>query len=515
MTFVVDEAASGREGVELVRQSEERKQPYDVVFVDWQMPGLDGIETGRQIHALHLSSSPHLVMVTAYGREEVLRKAEQSSFANVLIKPVTPSMLFDSVVEALGGQPAPGFGSQPPSTGEIDLSSVHGARVLLVEDNELNREVAQGLLEDARVQIDLAEHGAAAVERLSENDYDIVFMDMQMPVMDGISATKAIRSHSRFATLPIIAMTANAMDRDRELCLAAGMNDHLAKPIDPPKLYAALVRWIKPRQPTPQDSGLARQSVGGDRSSLPQDGSTSPSSRAGPAAQGISLSSPPGERSVAASVEFAAALSIPGIDTASGLKRTGSNRKRYESLLQRFADAQSSTVSDIRNALAANDSGTAQRLAHSLKGAAANLGANPLADAAAKTETAVDSNAGVDSALSSLSAILDLTTAAIRAALPKSLAGSAGGACAPGGVPAAQANGDPQSLRAPLARLKKLLQSDDGEAFDVLLELRPSLANVLTPAELDSLSTQVGNFAYADALQSLSAIASRLSLNLE
>jgi two-component system sensor histidine kinase/response regulator len=218
---------------------------------------------------------------------------------------------------------------------------------------------------------------------------------------------------------------------------------------------------------------------------------------------------------VAASVEFAAALSIPGIDTASGLKRTGSNRKRYESLLQRFADAQSSTVSDIRNALAANDSGTAQRLAHSLKGAAANLGANPLADAAAKTETAVDSNAGVDSALSSLSAILDLTTAAIRAALPKSLAGSAGGACAPGGVPAAQANGDPQSLRAPLARLKKLLQSDDGEAFDVLLELRPSLANVLTPAELDSLSTQVGNFAYADALQSLSAIASRLSLNLE
>jgi two-component system sensor histidine kinase/response regulator len=218
---------------------------------------------------------------------------------------------------------------------------------------------------------------------------------------------------------------------------------------------------------------------------------------------------------MAASVDAAPALSIPGIDTATGFTRTGSNRKRYESLLQRFADAQSSTVSDIRNALAADDSRTAQRLAHSLKGAAANLGANPLADAAAKTETAIDSNAGVDSALNSLCTILDLTTASIRAALPNPFANSAGGGFAPGGVSAAEANSDVQSVLAPLARLKRLLQSDDGEASDFLLELRPSLANVLTPAELDSLSTQVGNFAYADALQSLSTIASRLSLNLE
>jgi signal transduction histidine kinase/CheY-like chemotaxis protein len=494
MTFVVDEAASGGEGVELVRQSAERKQPYDVVFVDWQMPGLDGIETGRQIHSLNLSPSPHLVMVTAYGREEVLRKAEQTSFENVLIKPVTPSMLFDSVVEALGGGHTTDSDSKLTSTGEIDLTPVHGARVLLVEDNELNREVALGLLEDAHVQVDLAEHGAAAVQQVSKNDYDIVLMDMQMPVMDGIAATKAIRSNPRFASLPIIAMTANAMDRDRELCLAAGMSDHIAKPIDPSKLYNSMLRWISPRPAAAAATVAQGDSSRTDRSSDPGLAAASPtpnpSSRA--------------ERDPVSVSADGASLSIPGVDTLTALKRTGGNRKRYESLLQRFAESQSSTISDIRNALAANDTLTAQRFAHSLKGAAANLGANALAEGAAKAESAIDSKTGVGPALSALSTILDLTIAAIRAALPTEPV-----------APSHAASGDPSTVVAPLTRLKKLLQADDGEASDFLLELRPALANVLTSAEIDSLSTHVGNFAYADALQSLSSIASRLSLTLE
>jgi len=468
MTFIVDEAGSGSEGVELVRQSAERHQPYDVVFIDWQMPGIDGIETGRQIRSLNLSPAPHLVMVTAYGREEVLRKAEQTSFENVLIKPVTPSMLFDSVVEVLGGDRADRAEPQT-SGGQIDLAPIRGSRILLVEDNELNREVALGLLEDAQLHIDIAEHGAAAIQQISKNNYDIVFMDMQMPVMDGIAATKAIRSNPRFAGLPIIAMTANAMDRDREQCLAAGMNDHLGKPIDPDKLFSTLLRWISP------SAASTSSSVSAASASTP----TPP----------VAADSP---------------LSIPGIDTATALKRTGGNRKRYESLLQRFADSQSAAVSDIRNALAAGDSPTAQRFAHSLKGAAANLGANPLAEAAAKAEAAIDSGAGVDASLASLSALLDLTVASIHSALPVDFPPSS-----------ANSNGDPQTVVAPLARLKQLLLADDGDASDLLIELRPSLSAVLTSAELDSLSAHVGNFAYADALQSLATIASRLSLNLE
>jgi two-component system sensor histidine kinase/response regulator len=248
MAFKVDEAVSGQDGIELTRRGLDRNEPYEIAFVDWQMPGIDGIETGKRIRSLpHPEHHPHLVMVTAYGREEVLRQAEQTAFESVLIKPVTPSMLFDSVVQVLSADNAASREVSSSHSPGVDLSSIGGARILLVEDKELNREVALGLLEDAPVSIDQAENGALAVQMLAQQDYDLVLMDMQMPVMDGITATKAIRSNPRFSSLPIIAMTANAMDRDREECLAAGMNDHIAKPIDLDNLFKALLRWIPPR----------------------------------------------------------------------------------------------------------------------------------------------------------------------------------------------------------------------------------------------------------------------------
>src|SRR3954463_14321422 len=252
MPFKVDKAPSGREGIELVRQGPERGEPYDVVFVDWQMPGMDGIETGRRILALpNLSTPPRLVMVTAYGRQEVMKQAEEASFESVLIKPVTPSMLFDSVVQALSSEEHTPAGTQASTPTGFNFESIRGARVLLVEDNELNREVATGLLEDAPVTVNTADNGEVAIRMLEESNYDLVLMDMQMPVMDGLAATRAIRQKSQCNNLPIVAMTANAMAGDREKCLEAGMNDHLAKPIDPDKLFEALLRWISPRTAVP------------------------------------------------------------------------------------------------------------------------------------------------------------------------------------------------------------------------------------------------------------------------
>jgi two-component system sensor histidine kinase/response regulator len=268
-------------------------------------------------------------------------------------------------------------------------------------------------------------------------------------------------------------MTANAMDRDREMCLAAGMNDHLAKPIDPDKLYGALLQWIRPRATS---------------------ASASASSPTGPAS--VSVSVPP-----APSGE----LVVPGIDTATALKRTGGNRKRYESLLQRFADSQSHAFDDIRAALAAKDFPTAQRFAHSLKGASANLGANALAEVAAAAEAAIDSNQSITPALESLSRSLDKTIAAIRTALPAD--------SAPASTPSS--NADPSTIVKLLSQLKKLLEADDGDASDFLLEARSAFSRVLTSAEIDSLSAYIGNFAYSDALRSVSEIASRLSLRLE
>ena len=246
MAFIVDEAASGAEGIEMVHQTIGQARPYDILFIDWQMPGLDGIETGKRIIALHdLNTSPHLVMVTAYGREDVLKQAEQGGFSNVLIKPVTSSILFDTAVAALGAEVE--ATEAEPAAPAFDLEQLHGVRVLLVEDNEINQEVAIGQLEDAKVSVDLAENGADAVRMVRENTYDVVLMDMQMPIMDGIEATKTIRSDPRFQSLPIIAMTANAMASDRELCLQAGMNDHIAKPIDPDQLFTVLIHWVGSR----------------------------------------------------------------------------------------------------------------------------------------------------------------------------------------------------------------------------------------------------------------------------
>jgi len=244
MSMTSDEAPSGREGIEMVLQAAERGEPYDVVYIDWQMPTLDGIETSKLIMALENIPTPRLVMVTAYGREEVIKTAVEAGVDSVLVKPVTSSTLLDTTLTILrADEEGPGI-EEDQTEAHVDVSHLRGARILLVEDNEINQEVALGQLEDAEVEVDVADNGQIAVNMIRSKGYDIVLMDMQMPVMDGIEATRIIRADSRFDQLPIVAMTANAMAVDRDRCLAAGMNDHIAKPIDPDQLFGALIRWI-------------------------------------------------------------------------------------------------------------------------------------------------------------------------------------------------------------------------------------------------------------------------------
>ena len=427
------------------------------------MPGLNGIETGKRILSLpELSAPPHLVMVTAYGREEVLKQAEESGFENVLIKPVTSSILFDTAVVALGAD------GEAPETVQIgpsfDIDRMRGARILLVEDNEINQEVAIGQLEDAEAFVDLAENGEVALEMIRDNDYDAVLMDMQMPVMDGIEATRVIRSNPRFQSLPIIAMTANAMASDRSVCLDAGMNDHIAKPIDPDQLFGVLLRWIR----RPDGDGRARRR----RRSARPDGRAN---------------------------DFE--LVIPGIDVPAGLRRTGGNRKRYEALLRKFAEQQDGVVNAIETALSRGDAATAERAAHSLKGAAATLGASSLSEAAARTEAAIKSKG-------------DVTDVIRRCRLPLTNSWRTFGPLSPK-RPAAMATGrapaDPATVQQPLARLKQLLEADDGEAADFIVDAKPQLAGVLTSTEIKTLSDRVGKFDFDAALKCLSGIASRLS----
>jgi len=326
---------------------------------------------------------------------------------------------------------------------------------------------------------------------VSKGAYDLVMMDMQMPVMDGIAATRAIRRNPQFKTLPILAMTANVMAADREKCIEAGMNDHVSKPIDPDELFAALLRWIKPRagSSSPRASAAPPANV----NAIPSTHATSAASAAGTS------------QAAAATAVAETSLEIAGIDTKSALRRTGGNRTRYEALLQKFAGQSTGSVTEIRAALSAGDTPTAARAAHSLKGAAANLGVNVVAELAAKAEAAIQAGQSAEEALQSLQSSLVSAVAAIRAALPDQTVATAGAA----------PSGDPATVRGTLKRLNELLKNDDGDAADFILEARPRLAGVLTEAELNALNAQIGNFDFAAALHSISAITARLSLNLE
>ncbi len=246
MTFRVDAVSSGEKALSAISEADAIDDGYEIAFLDWQMPpGIDGIETARRMLSTSLKSMPHPVMVTAHGREEVFREADEAGIEVTLVKPVNPSILFDAAIRALGGEiKTDERQSDAGGLTSVDLDSIKGARILLAEDNALNQQVAVELLTEAGLVVEVAENGKIALEKVAEDSYDLVLMDMQMPEMDGETATIEIRKDGRFADLPILAMTANVMEADRERTREVGMNDHIGKPVDPEELFEKLARWI-------------------------------------------------------------------------------------------------------------------------------------------------------------------------------------------------------------------------------------------------------------------------------
>jgi two-component system sensor histidine kinase/response regulator len=254
MGLEVREAASGYSAVEMVRQAAIERRPFDAVYLDWRMPAMDGVSTARQIAALGLQNGPAVIMVTAFSRQDLRGEAELAGVHEVLVKPVTAALLHEATTNALAGLAHQEGAPQPAEVAagyDSPLASIRGARVLLVEDNDINQIVATEILMEAGLRVDVAENGAVAIRRVQENRYDAVLMDMQMPVMDGLTATRAIRLLPGMGNLPILALTANATDSDRRECLAAGMNDYVTKPIEPRQLWPALVRWLPPTNDRP------------------------------------------------------------------------------------------------------------------------------------------------------------------------------------------------------------------------------------------------------------------------
>lgn len=360
MTFLTTEVDSGPAAIEEVRKAASAGRPYDIIYLDWRMPGPDGIETARRIQALKLASPPRLLLLTAHSGEDVLKEAEDAGFQHVLVKPVTASILFDCTMNVLGGpliEPAPA--SLPSSVPDPRLAILRGARVLLVEDNDINQLIALALLEDLGLMVEVADNGQVALERVQESAYDLVFMDMQMPVMDGITATREMRKLQRLEHLPIVAMTANAMERDRYLCLEAGMNDFLVKPIDQEQLLVILLRWIGTR-------------------------------RAGPAPAAPNLEALPAGTPPGATADGELPEGITGLNTALGLSRMLGKKSLYLAMLRRYLAGQEPVVRDMRQALAAGDSATAERLAHTTQAVSGNIGATLVQGRAAALESAIE-----------------------------------------------------------------------------------------------------------------------------
>ncbi|MGA0572692.1 response regulator [Variovorax sp. VNK109] len=282
MKFDVTQTLSGQQALQMLAEADGNARAFDALVVDWQMPELDGIDVVRRMQAMPLSVQPQVLMVTAFNRDEVIQSARDAGIRDVLSKPFSASLMFDAMADIFDGRPRDESSrsrrvdaAAPPA----DDDSLRGTRVLLVEDNAANQEVAAGLLELRGVVVEIANNGQEALERLQAapaGHWDVVFMDMQMPVMDGLTATQEIRKLERHRALPIVAMTANALMGDRERCIAAGMNDHIPKPIDEDVMFAALARWRShegPRDVDPMPNPTPHPTPGLP-SSLPPDALT-------------------------------------------------------------------------------------------------------------------------------------------------------------------------------------------------------------------------------------------------
>ena len=485
MLFRAEGAESPEEAFVKLWQ-EDATDPYRVVLMDWRMPTMDGIEaTWRLRTELNLINVPPVFITTALGHTEVLQQAEKAGAIGVLYKPINKSALFDMIMEALHGRvPTSSRASAPAPTTPLpqrEHPTFPGARILLVEDNPINQQVAAELLGDAEAQVTIADNGRKALDLIEASEasppFDLVLMDLQMPEMDGYEAATLLRADSRYANMPIVAMTAHAMVEERQRCLAVGMNDHISKPIEVDKFYATLARWIRPGVSAEQ-SGLLRKAPSFTEQETEQD-SMAP----------------------APSIEENA-LYLPGLDTELALSRLGNNQRLYIKLLKQFLTYYANTENDFYAAIDQGNVVEAQRLAHTLKGLAGSIGAGELAGESAYLEASF-ANGDMDATMA-LARTCFQTLARVQAMLKRAFAAELEAESVAGGGPAADLG--PEQLERRNALLEPLaayLEDDDAEASAYLGAHQDEL-KFLIPADVyATLSTQISRFEFEEALRTL------------
>ena len=476
-SFETTEVASGREALSELEKAE-NNGGYDLVLMDWRMPGMDGIETTRLIKENpELSKIPGVLMVTAYGRQEIKLHAENAGIEGFLVKPVSPSLLYDMIIDIFETEigkeisvtaRAPEQLSDKPEA----LKSIEGASILLVEDNAINQQVATELLEQGGFVVTVAGNGREGVQAVGASEFDLVLMDIQMPEMDGHEATRIIRKKHNSDSLPIIALTAHAMAGEREKCLNSGMNDYLSKPINTEDLFAVLTKWIKP----------------GERS-IP-----------------VSKEPPPFTED-----HDELPVELPGINVSEGLERVGGKKGFFKKLLLEFYNDYRSAAREITEALSNGQTEYAKRRAHTIKGVAATIGAEHLKKNASDLEEAFmydtkgDKQALISKLTGSLAEVLE----------------SIGTMLAPAGdshedIPEAEdeRNIDLKKVGVVMAELMGFLQEGDAGAEESFEVLRGTIIGSRFRESMEKLQEQIESYDFEDARDTLIQFAKSLNITI-
>ena len=367
-------AENGCEAIALVKQADSQ-DPYDIIFMDWHMPTMDGVACAQAIQtSLELKQVPRIVMVTAYGREGAMQASQDVDLCGVLVKPITPSSLLNVILQCIGyrGITSPRSEYQAQEM-QAAITKLQGAYVLIVEDNEINQELASELLITKGIHVQLANNGQEALESLQEETFDGILMDIQMPVMDGYRATQEIRKQLSYLKLPIIAMTANAMAGDREKALKAGMNDHIAKPINIGQLFITMAAWI-----TPKAFNVNGTKLLGQKGSL--------DARENRLADALGSQDYP--RNLNSHENFIVPFpQLVGIDQFEGMEHTESEAL-YRKLLIKFRNRYTHFETEFRAEQQSDDPNAAIRYAHTLKSNAGLLGIDNVQAGASALELA-------------------------------------------------------------------------------------------------------------------------------
>ncbi len=392
----VDTAVDGESAIGLLEEQTRAGQSYDVILLDWIMPGIDGIETARRIKAnAEIARIPAMLMVTANAREDAYVEAKNAGLDAFLLKPVYASIMHDTLLDIIGLETGSEVNGGTERNQQVDLSDISGARILLVDDNIINQEVAAEFLHNVGMAVTIAGNGRQALQALEEQSFDLVLMDIQMPEMDGLEATRRIRRKLLHSDLPVIAMTAHAMTGDRDKSLAAGMNDHITKPIDQKILYQALKQWIRHTNGTTATVREEPVTEPADSHALPE---------------------------------------LPGIDSEQAIRILNGSTTLFRKMLYEFKHEYALLPTRLRELSEAGQWEQIAVYAHTVKGIAAYIGAPDLGATARELEDLLkeqrrDEAGGLlpvfidalDSVLSALSALPPLEPKTAKAERPKDL----------------------------------------------------------------------------------------------